>query len=86
MIQRLTAWFPLLLLAASPRSPSGSTATCSAGGRSATGKARHDPDYIAENFTMTRIGPDGAVRYRMRRGAWCTIRTTTRPSSTRRAL
>jgi len=27
------------------------------------GKMRHDPDYIVENFSATRIGEDGAPRY-----------------------
>lgn len=65
MMQRLTAWFPVLLLAAvaavtvwldrqvqPPESVTG-------------GKTRHDPDYIVDNFTVTRIGPDGAVRYKL---------------------
>ena len=30
-----------------------------------SGKGRHDPDYTADNFVVTRIGPDGAVRYRL---------------------
>ncbi len=36
-----------------------------AGDVAASGKARHDPDYTADNFTVTRIGPDGVVRYKM---------------------
>jgi lipopolysaccharide export system protein LptC len=29
------------------------------------GNTRHDPDYIVDNFTVTRIGPDGIVRYKL---------------------
>ena len=63
MMQRLSAWFPVMLLAAvagvtvwldrqlqPPEYPGES-------------KARHDPDYIAENFSATRTGPDGTPRY-----------------------
>jgi lipopolysaccharide export system protein LptC len=65
MMQRLAAWFPVLLLAAvaavtvwldrqvQPPEPAGNS------------KARHDPDYIVDNFTVTRIGPDGVVGYRL---------------------
>jgi lipopolysaccharide export system protein LptC len=65
MMGRITAWFPALLLAAvaavtvwldrqvQPPEPAGS------------GNARHDPDYIVDNFTVTRVGPDGAVRYKL---------------------
>ena len=65
MMQRLTSWFPVLLLAAvaamtvwldrqvQPPEPVGNA------------KARHDPDYIVNNFTVTRIGPDGVVRYKL---------------------
>ena len=65
MMQRLTTWFPVLLLAAvaavtvwldrqvQPPEPAGN------------GKARHDPDYVVNNFTVTRIGPDGVVRYKL---------------------
>lgn len=64
-MQRLAAWFPVLLLAAvaavtvwldrqvQPPEPAGNS------------KARHDPDYIVNNFTVTRIGPDGIVRYKL---------------------
>ena len=29
------------------------------------GSTRHDPDYIVENFTATRMGPAGAPRYQL---------------------
>ena len=66
MIQRLTAWFPVLLLAAVAAVTVWLDRHVQPPETVNTGKARHDPDYIAENFTVTRIGPDGAVRYRMK--------------------
>lgn len=63
MTRGFTAWFPILLLAmlaavtvwldqqVQPVEP----------GRS--GKARHDPDFVVENFSATRVGLDGAPRY-----------------------
>ena len=66
MIQRLTAWFPVLLLAAVAAVTVWLDRHVQPPEIANTGKARHDPDYIAENFTVTRIGPDGAVRYKMK--------------------
>ena len=66
MIQRLTAWFPVLLLAAVAAVTVWLDRHVQPPETANTGKARHDPDYIAENFTVTRIGPDGAVRYKMK--------------------
>lgn len=63
MTNRLPAWFPLVLLillaaltfwldrAVQPTSPA------------RDGSSRHDPDYVVENFSATRMGPDGAPRY-----------------------
>jgi lipopolysaccharide export system protein LptC len=65
MIQRLTAWFPVLLLAAVAAVTVWLDRHVQPPETVANGKARHDPDYIAHNFTVTRIGPDGAVRYKM---------------------
>ena len=66
MIQRLTAWFPVLLLAAVAATTVWLDRHVQPPEQTSDGKARHDPDYIAENFTVTRVGPDGVVRYRMK--------------------
>jgi lipopolysaccharide export system protein LptC len=65
MMQRLTAWFPVLLLAAVAATTVWLDRHVQPPEMTSDGKARHDPDYIAENFTVTRVGPDGVVRYRM---------------------
>ena len=65
MMQRLTAWFPVLLLAAVAGVTVWLDRQVQPPESMSNGKARHDPDYIAENFTVTRIGPDGAARYKM---------------------
>jgi len=63
MINRLPAWFPLALLillavltfwldrAVQPPAPA------------RDGSSRHDPDYIVENFSATRMGLDGTPRH-----------------------
>jgi lipopolysaccharide export system protein LptC len=66
MMQRLTAWFPVLLLAAVAAMTVWLDRHVQPPETTNNGKTRHDPDYIAENFTVTRIGPDGAVRYKMK--------------------
>lgn len=63
MSDRLTAWFPLLLLAALAAltfwldrlvqpPPSVRPAT-----------ARHDPDYIVESLSAMRMAPDGSIKH-----------------------
>ena len=66
MMQRLTAWFPVLLLAAVAAMTVWLDRHVQPPEATNNGKARHDPDYIAENFTVIRIGPDGTVRYKMK--------------------
>ena len=63
MTSRLPAWFPLALLmllaaltfwldrAVQPPTPA------------RDGSSRHDPDYIVENFSATRMGLDGTPRH-----------------------
>ena len=63
MTSRLPSWFPLVLLillatltfwldrAVQPPAPA------------RDGSSRHDPDYVVENFSATRMGLDGAPRY-----------------------
>jgi lipopolysaccharide export system protein LptC len=65
MIQRLTAWFPVLLLAAVAAVTLWLDRQVQPPETVASGKGRHDPDYIADKLTVTRIGPDGVVRYRL---------------------
>ena len=65
MIQRLTAWFPVILLAAVAAVTVWLDRQVQPPEPVASGNARHDPDYIADNFTVTRVGPDGAARYKL---------------------
>ncbi|MDB5812684.1 MAG: hypothetical protein JWN94_4806 [Betaproteobacteria bacterium] len=65
MMQRLTAWFPVLLLAIVAALTVWLDRHVQPPETVNNGKTRHDPDYTADNFTVTRIGPDGAVRYKM---------------------
>jgi len=65
MMQRLTAWFPVLLLAAVAAVTLWLDRQVQPPQVSDNGKTRHDPDYIVDNFTVTRIGLDGAVRYKL---------------------
>lgn len=65
MMQRLTAWFPVLLLATVAAVTVWLDRQVQPPEFASGGKTRHDPDYIVNNFTVTRIGPDGAVRYKL---------------------
>ena len=65
MMQRLSAWFPVVLLALVAAVTVWLDRQVQPPEAVPSGKGRHDPDYIADNFTVSRIGPDGAVRYRM---------------------
>lgn len=65
MMQRLTAWFPVLLLAAVAAVTVWLDRQVQPSEAANNAMARHDPDYIVDNFTVTRIGPDGAVRYKL---------------------
>lgn len=62
-MQRLTPWFPVVLLAAVAAVTVWLDRQVQPPERAREGKARHDPDYIVENFSATRIGPDGMPRY-----------------------
>jgi lipopolysaccharide export system protein LptC len=64
-MQRLTAWFPVLLLAIVAAVTVWLDRHVQPPEVSNNGKARHDPDYIAHNFTVTRVGPDGAIQYKL---------------------
>ncbi|MBI4192393.1 MAG: LPS export ABC transporter periplasmic protein LptC [Betaproteobacteria bacterium] len=63
MMQRLTAWFPVVLLAAVAAVTLWLDRQVQPTERARDGKARHDPDYVVENFSATRIGADGVPRY-----------------------
>ena len=63
MMRRLSAWFPVILLAAVAGVTLWLDRQLQPPERAGEGQARHDPDYIAENFSSTRTGPDGAPRY-----------------------
>ena len=65
MIERVTAWFPVLLLAAVAAVTVWLDRQVRPPEAASHGNARHDPDYIVDNFTVTRIGPDGIVRYKL---------------------
>lgn len=65
MMQRLAAWFPVMLLAAVAAVTVWLDRQVQPPEPVADAKARHDPDYIVDNFTVTRIGPDGVVRYKL---------------------
>ncbi len=62
-MQRLTSLFPiaLLLVVAAVSVWLDRQVQPPEGGRD--GKVRHDPDYVVENFSATRVGPNGTARY-----------------------
>lgn len=63
MMQRLTAWFPVVLLAVMAAVTLWLDRQVQPPERTPDGKTRHDPDYVVDNFSATRIGPDGIPRY-----------------------
>ncbi len=62
-MQRLTAWFPVVLLVAVAAVTVWLDRQVQPPERTHDGKMRHDPDYMVDNFSATRVGPDGVVRY-----------------------
>ena len=66
MIQRYSAWFPVLLLAALAAVTVWLDREVQPPEQGIDGKTRHDPDYIVENFSATRIGPDGRPQHTLR--------------------
>lgn len=65
MTQRLAAWFPVLLLAAVAAVTVWLDRQVQPPETGNRANLRHDPDYIVDNLTVTRIGPDGVVRYKL---------------------
>lgn len=63
MMQRLTSLFPIALLLAVAAVTVWLDRQVQPPERARDGKARHDPDYVVENFSATRIGADGVPRY-----------------------
>ena len=62
-MQRYTAWFPAVLLAALAALTFWLDRQMNPTIYVADGKARHDPDYIVENLSATSSGPKGLPRY-----------------------
>ena len=63
MTSRLTAWFPVALLAILAAVTVWLDREVQPPEAVADSKTRHDPDYIVENFSATRIGPDGRPQH-----------------------
>jgi lipopolysaccharide export system protein LptC len=63
MMQRLTSWFPVLLLLILAAITAWLEHEVQPPEGRADGKTRHDPDYIVENFSASRIGPDGRPQH-----------------------
>ena len=63
MTRQLSAWFPIVLLALMAALTVWLDRQVQPPEGTVSGKARHDPDYIVDNLSATRIGPDGAPRY-----------------------
>jgi lipopolysaccharide export system protein LptC len=58
-VERFTTAFPLVLVAMLAALSYWLAYIVQAPAPARDGSARHDPDYIVENFTATRMGPDG---------------------------
>jgi lipopolysaccharide export system protein LptC len=63
MTSRLTAWFPVALLAILAAVTVWLDREVQPPEAAADSKTRHDPDYIVENFSATRVGPDGRPQH-----------------------
>jgi len=63
MTSRLTAWFPVALLAILAAVTVWLDREVQPPEAVADSKTRHDPDYIIENFSATRVGPDGRAQH-----------------------
>jgi lipopolysaccharide export system protein LptC len=63
MIDRLSAWFPLVLLALLAAVTAWLNQQIQPAELARTGANRHDPDYMVENLSATRFGEDGRRRY-----------------------
>lgn len=63
MTARLSAWFPVALLAILAAVTVWLDREVQPPEAAADSKTRHDPDYIVENFSATRVGPDGRPQH-----------------------
>jgi lipopolysaccharide export system protein LptC len=63
MMDRINAWFPVVLLALLAIVTVWLNAQVQPPDRGSSGTARHDPDYIVENLAATRFGPAGERRH-----------------------
>jgi len=63
MSERLTAWFPLLLLAALAGLTFWLDRFVQPPGNGPGAAARHDPDYIVEGLSAVRMAADGGVKH-----------------------
>jgi lipopolysaccharide export system protein LptC len=61
--QRLTSLFPIALLLVVAAVTVWLDRQVQPPERAGDGKMRHDPDYVVDNFSATRVGPDGKPRY-----------------------
>lgn len=63
MNDKLTAWFPLLLLAVLAALTFWLDRTVQTQAGAHSGSARHDPDYIIDRLSAMRMAPDGNIKY-----------------------
>jgi len=63
MSERLTAWFPLLLLAALAGLTFWLDRFVQPPGNGHGAVVRHDPDYIVDGLSAVRMAPDGSVKH-----------------------
>lgn len=63
MTERLTAWFPLLLLAALAGLTFWLDRFVQPPGTGQGAAVRHDPDYIVDGLSAVRMAPDGSVKH-----------------------
>lgn len=63
MQERLTAWFPLLLLATLAALTFWLDRAVQAPPQGPPGIMRHDPDYVADGLAVMRMAPDGSIKH-----------------------
>jgi len=72
MSERLTAWFPLLLLAALAGLTFWLDRFVQPPGNGQGTAMRHDPDYIVEGLSAVRMATDGGVKHALLADSHCT--------------